>query len=93
MDDIKWHLFCDVTGIYLWVDQRLPLIIAASVVGRQFDQIVEFAPPNIEIDKAAVIIGAESRPSGTTFHLSFPLTDRSRGSSPNDWYSAGDSQC
>lgn len=93
MDDIKWRLFYDVTGIYFWVDERLPQSIAASVVGHQFNDIVEFTPPNIFIGEAAVIIGAESEPNGTTFQLSFPLPDRSSGPTQSEWFVTGVDQC
>jgi hypothetical protein len=93
MDNIKWNLFGNNERVYLSVDQRIPLIIAASLVGRQFDQIVEFSFPNIVIDKAAVIVGAESEVNGTTFQLSFPLSDRSSGSTQNVSSLAGEDQC
>lgn len=92
MDDIKWHVLCIASGIYLRVDLRLPLILTASAVGRRFEEIVEFAPPDVEIDKAAVIVDIVSLPRQTIFHLKFPSTGRSNASSPHNSYSAGDGQ-
>lgn len=72
MKDIKWRLFLDDSGIYLWVASILPLSISASVVGRQFHEVVEFSHPDVAINEAAVIVEADSEPTGTTFKLLLP---------------------
>lgn len=93
MDDVKWHLFVDDSGIYFWANTKLPLSTVAGSVGLLFSQIVEFTHPDIVIDKAAFIIGADSEPTGTRFKLSLPSPAGSSSSSLNSWFSEGGNEC
>ena len=90
MNNVKWHIFFNSCGIYLRVDERLPHSIAASVVGNPLDEVVVFNLPDIEIDKAAVIVGIKILPKQTIFHIRFPLTGEPDVSPPDDWFCAGD---
>jgi hypothetical protein len=92
VNNVKWHILCNACGIYLRVDEVLPHSIAASVVGNRLDEVVVLNLPDIDIDKAAVIVGIKILPRHTIFHIRFPRTGELNASPPDGWYCAGDGQ-